>query len=238
MAAQICAKCGAPLVPSNNLAALTVRCDYCGTEQPLADAAARRQQLYAEQAAAQQYAMQQQVMAQVTASVGSGLRTGRRIGLIVTVVTLLIVGATVVPVVLRAMSLTGFSPFGWNGQQPLLCSGNDTVTLDGVTANLPGTTVVRAYGNCELTLSNSTLSGNVAVEAAGNAHVHLVNCRMTAASVGVMAGGNAQVVVGGGSLVGGVAAAQAQGNAHVEGMAAIGGAVQGFGNGRVTLVGQ
>jgi len=52
---------------------------------------------------------------------------------------------------------------------------------------------VLARGNCTLTLEQSEISGNVALQVQGNATVSLLNCRVEGSSVAVEVSGNGTV---------------------------------------------
>lgn len=59
----------------------------------------------------------------------------------------------------------------WDGQSPLLCKGNDRMTVRGVRAALPGQRAVVAQANCQLTLVDVTIEAKEAIVSQGNAKV-------------------------------------------------------------------
>lgn len=95
----------------------------------------------------------------------------------------------------------GITPVGkpvtpaWAGKSTLSCSGNDSITVSGVTANLPGQVVVKASSNCEIVLTNCNLSGGVGIEASGNASVTMTGGSLAGTDKAVDAAGNAEVIL-------------------------------------------
>jgi hypothetical protein len=61
----------------------------------------------------------------------------------------------------------------WDGKSAFTCGGNDNYKLDGVTANLPEGTAIKAQANCKLELVNCNITAPIAIETAGNATVEV-----------------------------------------------------------------
>lgn len=109
---------------------------------------------------------------------------------------------------LPVVSGPGFTQATWDGTAPLTCGGSDELTFDGVSANLPGQTAVLAAGNCHVVLTNCTISAAQAVAATGNAHVVLRGGSVSGEGVALSTSGNAHILVDGARVVGTVAAGQ------------------------------
>jgi len=92
----------------------------------------------------------------------------------------------------------------WSGQQPFTCGGVDNVTIEGVTASLPGATAIEAGGNCRLTLVNVNITAGVPISAGGNANVTVTGGSLTGTQNSVTAGGNSRVTVSGAAVSGAV----------------------------------
>lgn len=90
--------------------------------------------------------------------------------------------------------------FGWNGSTPLVCGGNENITVNDVTASFSGGSAINAGGNCHVNCVGCNLSAPVVIAAGGNAEITLVNSKVTGAQA-VVAGGNAQVKIVGNSTV-------------------------------------
>jgi hypothetical protein len=107
------------------------------------------------------------------------------------------------------------SPLGsvvspWDGKTTLECSGNDELSFEDCTATLSGTAVL-ASGNCRLHLKRCTIVADTAIEAGGNARVLVEGGTVEGKQLAVDAGGNAVVEVRG-ALTGKV---KRSGNARV-----------------------
>lgn len=89
----------------------------------------------------------------------------------------------------------------WDGKTPFVCPPNGNVTLSGVTADLPGT-AIKAGGNCTLVLEDMNITGDVAVDAGGNATVTITGGTLKGKKNSIVAGGNANVVVSGATVDG------------------------------------
>lgn len=77
----------------------------------------------------------------------------------------------------------------WDGKTTFECSGNDAVSLTGITA----TAGVKAGGNCQLTLTGVNITAPVAINASGNAKVNMTGGSITASTNSVVASANAKV---------------------------------------------
>jgi hypothetical protein len=77
----------------------------------------------------------------------------------------------------------------WDGKSTFECSGNDIVTLSGVTA----TAGVKAGGNCQLTLVGVNITAPVGIEAAANAKVTMTGGSINASTNSVVASAAAKV---------------------------------------------
>src|SRR5690606_19681173 len=64
----------------------------------------------------------------------------------------------------------------WDGKTPFTCGGNDAVALTGVVA----TAGVKASANCQLTMTDVSITAPVAIEASGNAKVIMTGGSITA----------------------------------------------------------
>jgi hypothetical protein len=91
---------------------------------------------------------------------------------------------------------------GWNGSQPLLCGGNDSVEATGVTVSYASGAGINAGGNCRVKCTRCTIKAPIGIAAGGNAEVDLFDSRVEAPQA-VVAGGNAHVrLLGSSSVVG------------------------------------
>ncbi len=97
---------------------------------------------------------------------------------------------------------SGGAAVAWAGQGPFSCGGVDNVTIDGVTASLPGATAIEAGGNCQLTLNNVSLTAGVAVSSGGNATVTINGGSLNGSVNSIAAGGNSRVNVVGATVTG------------------------------------
>lgn len=96
------------------------------------------------------------------------------------------------------------------------CGGNMRAALAGqsLTSSGPGP-AIRASGNCELTLTEVTVSGPVAIEASGNAKVTVVGGALTGTDRSIVASANARVSVSGATVTGDV---DRRGRAEITGL--------------------
>lgn len=60
---------------------------------------------------------------------------------------------------------------GWDGTTSLMCGDGDVVTVERVTARLPGDVAVIAKGTCQLTLVDCVVEAGIAIQAVGGAQV-------------------------------------------------------------------
>jgi hypothetical protein len=90
----------------------------------------------------------------------------------------------------------------WTGASPLVCGGNDQLTLSGVTATFAAGPALTAGGNCKVTCTGCTLRAPFAVQANGNAQVVIVG-GVLEGEVAIAATANATVDVRGDAKVSG-----------------------------------
>lgn len=110
------------------------------------------------------------------------------------------------------------SPLGqtiWTGATPMSCGLNDSVTFTGISANLPGQTVIDAGGNCHVTLINCNITGALAINASGNAQVIMQGGSANGSPMALNATGNARINIVGAQVTG---TTNASGNAQITGV--------------------
>lgn len=189
-----CDRCGAHLNTPVDPTVLQIVCPYCGSQQLLPDIAQRRAAMQSEKMAQQGMQFAAQAMKQ-----------SRRIGGVVAIFSLML-PLVITAVVLASLYNSGVFTFGhsnsWNGQGPLVCGGHDHVEVSGVTAMQPGSQVVIASGNCQLTLTNVSITAMTAVVASGNAHVTITGGSYAGTGQSIVAQQNATVVVNGANVMG------------------------------------
>lgn len=110
----------------------------------------------------------------------------------------------------QLMNLTGIG--GWDGSEPLVCDGNDEITVNGVTAKFTQGAAVVVRGNCRVQLRNCTIQSPVAIDASGNGGVTVLNGSVTGE---IDASGNGHVDMVGNAKQSG--AIKKTGNARVNG---------------------
>jgi hypothetical protein len=98
----------------------------------------------------------------------------------------------------------------WDGKTTFACSGNDKVTLTGVTA----TAGVTASGNCVLALTGVNITAPVGIEASGNARVTMTGGSVSSSTSSAIATANAKVDFVGTKVTG---KSKASGNGKVTG---------------------
>jgi hypothetical protein len=101
----------------------------------------------------------------------------------------------------------------WDGKTPLVCAGNNAMTVTGVTANIAATAIT-AIGSCTLTLVNVDITGATAIEAGGAATVTVQGGKINGSAFAVHAGGGAKVTLSGTKVTG---KTQAIGGAKITG---------------------
>lgn len=100
-------------------------------------------------------------------------------------------------------------------QEPIVCAGQEQITLDGVTITNDDGPGIRASGNCQVTLTGSEVSGSTyGVDASGNAQVTIEGGRVSGGEAAVVSVGNAQVNLPQTEVVGEV---RVQGNGQADG---------------------
>jgi hypothetical protein len=86
---------------------------------------------------------------------------------------------------------------------PVLCNGNDSVTLTGKTLAMPAGVPVVATGNCTLKLVDCTVSGVTAITASGNATVTIEGGSVSGKGPAIVLMGNSTLDVSGGARLDG-----------------------------------
>lgn len=164
----VCPECGAPAKIDEGAATYT--CRFCNTTltveraepepppapppRPMPDVAARAP-----------YPTLDSVRSK---SGGSGC-----VGIAILTAVLAAVGVGVALVATRGRVPGGSLFASWSGKDPLVCSGNDWIVVDHVTASFPKGTVIDASGNCYVLCKDCKLSGATVIQARENAQVHL-----------------------------------------------------------------
>jgi hypothetical protein len=105
-------------------------------------------------------------------------------------------------------------PVTWDGKSTFSCSGNDNVSITGVSANIASGDGIHADGNCKLSLTGVSISAATAIEASGNAHVSVTGGSLKGTANAITASANAQVTLTGTSVTG---KTQASGSAKITG---------------------
>jgi hypothetical protein len=114
-----------------------------------------------------------------------------------------------------AAATVAVAPTTWDGRSPYSCTTGE-VALTGITGSVPGESAIYAGGDCQLTLTNMTVSGGYAVEVAGAAVVTIVGGSYTGTSGdAINVTGAGRLSVSGGANIGGVLR---MGDAVVEGV--------------------
>jgi hypothetical protein len=103
----------------------------------------------------------------------------------------------------------------WDGKAPFTCSGNDTATITGVTANIAKGPAITASGNCTVTLKDCNITTDNGITASGNGTVNLDGGELKASGTAIEATGNGHVNVKGTKVSGKV---MASGNGKVDGV--------------------
>jgi len=128
-------------------------------------------------------------------------RTAAGCGVVSALVPLVIFGV-VGFFVYSGLRTGGLVAGGWNGSEPLVCGGNDSVEATGVTVTYASGAGINAGGNCHVKCTRCSVKGPIGVVAGGNAEVDLFDSRIEAPQA-VVAGGNAHVrMLGSSSVVG------------------------------------
>jgi hypothetical protein len=89
---------------------------------------------------------------------------------------------------------------GWDGKSALECSGNESITVTGLTATLPGTAII-ASGNCHVKLVDSHIKADTVIESGGNAEIRIENGSIEG-EVAIDASGNSTVRIAGAKVTG------------------------------------
>ncbi len=91
----------------------------------------------------------------------------------------------------------------WDGSAPLMCGGSQSITVENLTINLPGSSAIQAGGNCQVTLINTTLTAGTAIDAGGDAVITIRGGSVTGTENALSLGGNARVNIEQGAVVNG-----------------------------------
>ena len=84
----------------------------------------------------------------------------------------------------------------WDRQSPLVCGGNDVISLVGVDARVPGGTAITATGHCQVSVVGGSIDAPVAIDARDEARVSLTGGTISAATP-IVKSGSARVDVTG-----------------------------------------
>lgn len=103
----------------------------------------------------------------------------------------------------------------WDGKSEYSCGGNDIVVLEGVTANLTSGSAVSVAGNCHVTLKNCHITAPVAIDASGNGQVTIEGGEVKGTDSAIKAAGLSKIDVSGAKVTGKV---DKQGLAKVTGV--------------------
>lgn len=133
---------------------------------------------------------------------------------------LVAIGGVVFAVLMNAPSSSGFSVPAisapvWDGTTPFVCSGNDDLRVEGVTANLPGQVAVSVRQNCRLELVDCRITARVGVEAEGNRSVRLTRCTIQASETGALVSQNKALELSDTTVIAAEAAVEATGNGRI-----------------------
>lgn len=222
-----CKNCGAPLDVEGN--ATFVDCQYCKQTNKVAStktlmmATPAGWQAPPQWTEADRLATQRAIAATATTAAATTGATGcisAIVGLVVTIVVGGVIGFTALTGSTDSFTDIPGAPglLGpvWDGTAPFACGGNDSVTIEGVTANLPNDTAIRVSSNCELTIIGSSITARVGIEADGNRSVRLQNTVIQATETGIFIGGNKQLVLDQSDVVAGGIGVHASGNAQTQ----------------------
>ncbi len=91
----------------------------------------------------------------------------------------------------------------WDGSEPLHCSGNDRIEVNGVEATFNAGSAIYADANCHVRCTDCKLSAPTAIETSGNAEVTIVNGSVKGTNLLVDASGNSHVTISGNVTVAG-----------------------------------
>ncbi len=96
------------------------------------------------------------------------------------------------------------TPQRWTGEATYECIGNTRAALSGQTITSGASPAIRANGNCQLTLTDMTITAPVVLEVGGNAKVVIVGGALTGGEQAITAGANGKVSVSGTMITGDV----------------------------------
>lgn len=217
-----CSNCGAPLDVANR--ATTAKCAYCGRQNQVRSL----RTLSMERPAGWKpppvwtppvTAGLPTTPLQYQQTRGGGAAAAGAVGVLITIAVTTAVLAGGAGKSLRE------AVFGaWDGKSTFVCGGNDSVTIEGVTAQLPGRTAIQATANCELRIVRCNITAAEGVRAEGNRSVVIENSRIQTSGVGIWADGNKRVELLGSTVIAGGVGIHAEGisriivsGGHVEG---------------------
>ncbi len=219
-----CENCGAPLDVKSG--ATFVDCDFCQLSNKVAKTRTLMvvtpanwqppvQWTEADRAAAAKAAMGTAAVAATT----TGLMSIVVIG--IAVVTVAAIGIVIAVVVFDAAG-SGSAPApifaepAWDGTTPFRCGGNDQVTIEGVTANLPNDVAITASVNCSVTIIDSTINARAGIAASGNAAIELRRTTINATETGADLALNNQLTLDGSQIVAGGVGVDAKMNSRIQ----------------------
>jgi hypothetical protein len=82
-----------------------------------------------------------------------------------------VLAGVIIPIIARSGGGGGIFG-GWSGKEPLVCSGNDWITVDHVKAHFDKGVAIDASGNCYVTCKDCDISAPTIVRARENASVN------------------------------------------------------------------
>jgi len=214
-----CGNCGAPLEAEQ--ASRFVKCRYCKHSNKVASTRTLMAVTPADWQAPSEWEAAQVNAAKKVAvgAVGMAGCVPLVLGIVgVAVAGMVVAGTTLISRRVEQVSgIPGLSTSqpAWDGSAPFSCGMNDSVRIDGVTANLPGQVAIRVSQNCQLEISNSQITAAVGIQAEGNREVRLRATTIVASEVGVRVSQNKSLVIAGGSVMAAGPAVEASGNASV-----------------------
>jgi hypothetical protein len=93
-------------------------------------------------------------------------------------------------------------PATWDGKATFNCTGNDNVSLTGVSATLASGDGIHADGNCKLSITGANITAGTAINASGNARISVTGGNLKGTANAISASGNAQVTCVGTTVTG------------------------------------
>ena len=90
----------------------------------------------------------------------------------------------------------------WDGTSTFSCSGNDNVSIAGVTANIKAGEAIKAADNCKLSLTGVNITAPTVIDASGNAQVTITGGVLNGGTTAITANDLAHVTVVGAKVTG------------------------------------